>query len=79
MSNVLSEFWLELFTTIYMPIYNFLGYNGILSFILVVFFVAFQIWVFYHLFFKIFLYVLKFLTTMIVKNLLWREVEIDER
>ena len=77
--NILSEFWLSVLETIYMPVYNFFGYNGLLTAIILGLFTAVQVWIWYHLFFKVFVYVCKIFSDFIVKNLLWKDVEVDEK
>ena len=77
--SVLSSFWVTLLETIYLPILNFFGYNSALTFAILILFVMLQIWVFYHLFLKPFIYILKIFVNFIFKNNLWSEVEVDER
>lgn len=76
--NILSTFWLSLLETIYLPIYNFFGYNSVLTFVILTLFVMFQIWTFWHLFLKPFIYVLKIFINFVFKNNLWSYVEVDE-
>lgn len=77
--SILNQFWGQLFQVIYMPLYNFFGYDSVLTFIALVLFVAMQIWVFWHLFFKPFIYVCKVFINFIQRNLLFKEVEVDEK
>lgn len=75
----LSLFWVTLLETIYMPIYNFFGYNSIISLIVLVLFVGMQIWVFWHFFFKPFVFILKFLISLVIPNYMFKEVEVGEK
>lgn len=77
--SVMSSFWLMLLEAIYLPIYNFFGYDAILTFTILILFVMLQIWIFWHLFLKPFIYVLKIFVNFITKNYLWSSVEVDER
>ena len=77
--SVISQFWLALLETIYLPIYNFFGYNSIISLIVLVLFVGMQIWCFWHFFFKPIIYVLKFMLGLVFPNSLFKEVEVDEK
>lgn len=76
--SVLSNFWLGLFEAMYLPLLNFFGYDSVLSFVFLIFFTALQLWIFWHLFFKPFVYILKLLFNFICKNFLWKDVEVDE-
>jgi hypothetical protein len=77
---MISKFWLALLETIYLPIYNFFGYNAIISFVVLILFVAMQIWVFWHFFFKSIIYICKIFVNFINKNTLFdKGVEIDEK
>lgn len=77
--SIISQFWLVLLETIYLPVYNFFGYNAILSFIILALFVALQIWVFWHFFFKPFIYVCKLFVNFIQRNTLFKDVEVGEK
>ena len=77
--TVLSQFWLTLIEAIYLPIFQFYGYSSVLTFVFLIFFFALQIWIFWHLFLKPFVYVLKLLLNLICRNTLWKEVEVDEK
>ena len=77
--SVLQQFWLTLLEVLYLPIYSFIGYDSFVTFVCLVLFVALQLWCFWHLFFKPFIYVLKFFVTFINKNLFFSEVEVDEK
>ena len=77
--TALSMFWLTLLETIYIPIYDFFGFNSIISLIVLVLFVGMQIWVFWHFFFKPIIYMIKFILNLIVPNYLFSEVEVDEK
>ena len=77
--SVLQQFWLVLLETIYLPIYNFFGYDSVISLVVLTLFVALQIWVFWHFFFKPIIYVCKLLLCLINRNWLWKEVEVDEK
>jgi hypothetical protein len=77
--NIISNFWLALLEAIYLPINSFFGYNSILAFVVLIFFVALQIWIFWHLFFKPYIYICKIFVNFIYKNYLWKEVEVDEK
>ena len=77
---MISDFWLALLEAIYMPIYNFYGeYSSILTFIILLLFFTLQIWIFWHLFLKPFVFLLKIFVNFISKNSLWQEVEVDEK
>ncbi len=76
---MLNNFWLSLLETIYLPIYNFFGYNSIISLVVLILFVAMQIWVFWHFFLKPIIYVCKIFVNFISKNTLFRSVEIGEK
>lgn len=77
--SIISQFWLLLLETIYMPVYNFFGYDSLIAFIIIVLFVAMQIWVFWHFFFKPYIYVCKLFINLIPRNTLFKEVEVDEK
>lgn len=77
--SVISQFWLTLLEVIYLPIYNFFGYNSILSLIVLVLFIGMQIWVFWHFFFKPIIYMIKFILNLVIPNLFFKEVEVDEK
>lgn len=77
--NILNLFWCQLFEIIYLPIYNFFGYDSVVTFVLLVLFVAMQIWIFWHFFFKPFIYVCKVFVNFIHSNLLFKEIEVDEK
>lgn len=77
--NIISNFWLTLLEVMYLPINTFFGYNSIISFVFLILFVMLQIWIFYHLFFKPFIYILKIFVNFIFKNYLWSSVEVDEK
>lgn len=77
--SVISQFWLALLEAIYLPIYNFFGYNSIISLIVLVLFVGMQIWCFWHFFFKPIIYLIKFMLNLIIPNYLFKEVEVDEK
>ncbi len=77
---MISEFWLALLEAIYLPIFEFYGsYSPFLTFVFLMFFFAIQIWVFWHLFLKPFVYLMKIFVRLIYKNSLWSEVEVDEK
>lgn len=73
--SVLGQFWLSMLETIYMPIYTFIGYNPLLTFIIIALFVILQIWIFWHLFLKPFIYILKIFVSFVFKHNLWRDYE----
>lgn len=73
--NILSNFWLTLLETIYLPIITFFGYDPIISFVFLILFVFLQIWIFYHLFLKPFICILKIFVNFIFKNYLWSSVD----
>ncbi len=77
--SVLSNFWLSLLEVIIIPFNDFFGYNNLLSFILLIFFVAVQLWIFYHLFLKPFFLIFKFFLDFVNNHFLWKEVEFDEK
>ena len=77
--NVIQTFWLQLLEVIYLPIYEFYGYDSFLTFIIIALFVAMQIWCFWHFFFKPFIYVCKLFVDVIRRNLLFKDVEVDEK
>lgn len=76
--TILQEFWLTLFEVLYLPIYEFMGYNSIIAFVCLCLFVAMQVWIFWHFFFKPYIYVCKIFLSIINRNLLFKEVEVDE-
>lgn len=75
----MSAFWLSLLEVFYLPIYNFFGYNSLISFLILTLFVMLQLWVFWHLFLKPFVYLFKVIIDFIDRNLLWKEVEVGEK
>lgn len=77
--NILSEFWIILLEVIYLPIYNFFGYDGFLTFVTLVLFVATQFWIFWHLFLKPYIYIIKFFINFVNRNFLFKEVEAGEK
>jgi hypothetical protein len=77
---MISNFWLTVLEVLYLPIYQFFGYNSIITFIILLFFVMFQLWLFWHLFLKPFVYIFKVFIDFINQNLLWKQgVEVDEK
>lgn len=76
---MISEIWLKLIEAIYIPLYRFFGYQPFISLIVWVLFTAMQIWVFWHFFFKPYIYVCKMFFVLINKNSLFKEVEVDEK
>ena len=77
--NVIQTFWLKLFEVIYMPIDSFFGTTNTVALIVISLFVALQVWTFWHFFFKPFIYVCKLFIDIIRRNLLFKEVEVDEK
>lgn len=73
--SILGEFWLSLLETIYMPIYNFLGYSPLITFVVLALFIILQIWIFWHLFLKPFIYIFKVFINFVFKHNLWCDYE----
>lgn len=77
--TAIQQFWLVLLETLYLPIYNFFGYDAVISLIFWVLFTAMQIWVWWHFFFKPIIYVIKMFFNIVNPNKLWRYVEVYEK
>lgn len=80
MAYVLNSFWLELLECIFVPIFNFIPYDPILCFVLLVLFTGVQVWLFYHFVVKPLVWFVRLIISIIPGNKLWgREIEKGEK
>ena len=59
--DVLNSFWVELLELIYLPIQSLVGFSPLLAFVVIAIFMALQLFIFYSIIVKPFVYLFKLL------------------
>lgn len=71
--QVINSFWISVLEAIFLPIIDFYGFSPILTFVILVFVFALQVFIFWHLFLKPFIYIFKVFSSLITQRVLWKE------